>query len=116
MAGQYRIIRLAVDAPLPAGLFEGGGFVSVTRTEEETSIVCAQDVSLSAQRQAPGWTGFMVQGPLDFDEVGILARLSAALADAGVSLFAVSTFDTDYIFVRKAQDAKARIALAPYLP
>ena len=42
-------------------------------------------------------------------------RLSAALADAGVSLFAVSTFDTDYIFVRKAQDAKARIALAPYL-
>ena len=115
MAGQYQIIRLAADAPLPAGLFDQGGFVSLTRTADETSIVCAQDQSIEGQHCSPGWSGFVVEGPLDFGEIGILARLSSALAKAGVSLFALSTFDTDYLFVRTAQAAKARDALAPFM-
>ncbi len=115
MAGLYQIVRLAAGAPLPAGLLQESGFVSLTRTEEETSIICAQNVKTDGQECSPGWCGFVVAGPLDFDEVGILARLSAALAEAGVSLFALSTYDTDYIFVRAAQEARARAALAPFM-
>lgn len=104
---QLAVCRLLPDAPLPDWLTSG--WQSVTRTAEELSIVCeAQHVPESVQCEKP-WRAFAVEGPLDFSEVGILARLSGALADARISLFAVSTFDTDYLLVRAADvDAAAR--------
>jgi hypothetical protein len=96
------ICRLDPDAGLPDWLFWGADFISVSRTAEELSIVCsAGDVpaEVTAERD---WRAFKVEGPLDFALTGILARLAVPLAEAGIGLFAVSTYDTDYLLVREA--------------
>ncbi|HEY0836909.1 MAG TPA: ACT domain-containing protein [Azospirillum sp.] len=74
--------------------------VSVTRTAEELSVVCPEHRVPEGVRAERGWRAFKVDGPLDFALTGILAGLAAPLADAGVSIFALSTFDTDYLLVR----------------
>jgi len=74
-------------------------FYSVTRTPAELSIVCEEDVLPGAVKAQRGWRGLMVRGPLNFDETGILDSLARPLAAAGISIFAVSTFDTDYLLV-----------------
>ncbi len=111
MPGRYCVARLAVDAPIPADFFTGEGFSSLTRTDDELSLVYAQGRTFETQKCETDWIGFRVQGVLDFALVGILARLSGTLADAGVSLFAISTHDTDYLFVKAEQEAEARKAL-----
>ena len=93
------VCRLAPDAPLPTWV-AGPGFVSVTRTDEELSITVAQDRVPGDVVAVGPWRALKVQGPLDFTLTGILAALTAPLADAGISLFAIATYDTDYILVR----------------
>lgn len=93
------VCRLPSDAPLPAWA-AGPGFVSVTRTDEELSIVARQDRVPGDVVAVGPWRALKVQGPLDFALIGILAALTAPLADAGISLFAIATYDTDYILVR----------------
>jgi len=94
------VCRLPADSawPVPAG----GGFFSATRTGDELSIVCASDEVPDAPnvRVEPDWRALEVLGPLDFSLVGILASLTAPLAAAAVSIFAVSTYDTDYVLVQ----------------
>ena len=95
----YAICRLDPDAPVPDWAC-GGPFCSVTRTQEELSIVCS-DANVPAEIRADrGWGIIQVRGPLDLKQVGVLASLSKPLADAGISVFAVSTYDTDYLLVR----------------
>jgi hypothetical protein len=77
-----------------------GGLWSLTRTADELSIVCPQAIVPAGVRCEADWRAFKVAGPLDFALVGILAELSGLLARAQVSLFALSTFDTDYILVK----------------
>ncbi len=87
------------------------GFHSLTRTEEELSLVCAgADVParLAAER---GFCRLTVRGPLEFSLVGVLASLTAPLAEAGVSLFSISTFDTDHVLVRETDLDRACAAL-----
>jgi hypothetical protein len=73
--------------------------------------VCAsEDVPLDVQAQR-GYRGLVVRGPLDFNLVGILASLAGPLAAASISIFAVSTFDTDYLFVREGDLDRAVAAL-----
>lgn len=85
-------------------------FLSVT--DEEMSLVCPEsDAPGDAEHIDRGWRAFRVAGPLDFSLIGILADLSAALAAAGVGLFAVSTYDTDYLLVKETQLARAEEAL-----
>ena len=106
------ICRLNPDEALPDWLFWRADFVSVSRTAEELSIVCsAGDVpaEVTAERD---WRAFKVEGPLDFALTGVLARLAAPLAEAGISLFAVSTYDTDYLLVREAALGQAARVLA----
>lgn len=93
------VCRLAPDAPLPAWV-AGPGFASVTRTDEELSIVVREDRVPGDGVAVGPWRALKVQGPLDFALTGILAALTAPLADAGISLFAIATYDTDYILVR----------------
>ena len=112
MPGRYCVAQLAVNSEIPAGILTGDGFVSITRTEDELSLVYPEGREINTQKCETGWVGFMVCGVLDFALVGILSRLSGALADAGVSLFATSTHDTDYLFVKVEQEAAARVALA----
>jgi len=112
MPGRYCVARLAPGAALPPDFWADDGFVSVTRTDDELSLVYPEGREINTQKCETGWVGFRVCGVLDFALVGILSRLSTALADAGISLFAVSTHDTDYLFVKAEQEAAARAALA----
>lgn len=100
------VCRLAADDALPAWL-PARGFVSVTRTGDELSIVCAEDAVPEGVRREGGWRCLAVAGPLDFGMTGVLASIAAPLADAGISIFALSTFDTDYVLVKaeKLEDA-----------
>lgn len=76
----------------------------VGKTDEERSLVClSTDVPANATACDRGWRALRVQGPLDFSLIGILAHLSSLLAENGIGLFAVSTYNTDYILVK--QDA-----------
>ena len=88
---------------MPEGLF-GGEFCCVVQTTEEISVVCETSrAPEGAISREDGWRALKVSGPLDFGLVGILSKLSSALAEAGVALFAISTFDTDYILVKEGR-------------
>jgi uncharacterized protein len=92
------IARLAADRQLPAWAMLGA-FFSVTRTSDELSVVCAADQVPSGVAAEMGWRALKVAGPFALSEIGVLAALAAPLAQAKVSLFAISTFDTDYLLV-----------------
>lgn len=96
----------------PADLKADAAFYFFGKTDEEMSLVCITgDVPESALDRSDGWKGFRVQGVLDFSLIGILAQLTGALAKQGIGLFAVSTFNTDYILVRADQLDRALRAL-----
>ncbi len=109
--GEYAICRLPADALLPdwalAPSRADGGFVSVSRTRDELSVTCLASSVPPGVRAESGWTCFKVAGPLDFSEVGILASLATPLAAAGIGIFVVSTFDTDYLLVKSASRDRA---------
>lgn len=96
----YAIHRLPPDSPLPGGLLDCP-FFSITRTTDELSLVCPQQLAVHSRKVEADWRIIQVIGPLDFSLTGILAQLSDALARAEISLFAISTFDTDYVLVKK---------------
>jgi len=110
LTGTFAVCRLAADAPLPAWAARGP-FVSITRTADELSVVCSEDAVPEGVRCEQGWRCLRVVGSLDFSLVGILASLVGPLAEAGVSVFAVSSFDTDYLLVKEADLKKAAEAL-----
>jgi hypothetical protein len=98
--GELAITRLAPDAAVPSWATDAHPLMSVTRTAEELSIVApARAIPAGVECEGP-WRALAVRGPLDFGLVGILADLAGTLARAGVSLFAISTFDTDLVLVR----------------
>ena len=92
-------------------------FFFVGKTDEELSLVClTKDVPERTLERSDGWRGFRIEGTLDFSLVGILSKLSTILAENQIGIFAVSTYNTDYILV-KAEDferAAAVLAAAGY--
>ena len=74
---------------------------SVTRTADELSVVAPEEIDPGPGDREPGWSCLQIAGTLDFDVVGILASIAGILAGASVSIFAVSTYNTDYILVRR---------------
>ena len=87
-------------------------FLFLAKTDKELSVVCeTAKVPENTINREDGWTAFRVEGSLEFSLVGILADLSHCLADAGISIFAVSTYDTDYILVKKDNWDRAKSAL-----
>ena len=109
LRGEWAVARLAPDARVPAWAMGPAPFLSIARTANELSIVApaaAVPADVCAER---GWALFKLQGPFAFDQTGILASFAAPLADAGIGLFALSTFDTDYLLVKTAQ-APAAVA------
>ncbi len=105
------ICRLEADALLPSWAIPGE-FTSITRTADELSIVCRQaDVPAEIPCEK-GYHCIKVEGPVAFTVIGVLSSLTAVLAREGISIFAVSTFDTDYILVKKDQMDKAVQALS----
>ena len=110
LAGGYAVCGLAADAAIPEWAV-GGSFVSLTRTRDELSVVCAEDLVPAGTKCEGGWRVFQVAGPLEFSLTGVLAAIAAPLANAGVSIFAISTFDTDYVLVKEENLVKAVEAL-----
>jgi hypothetical protein len=88
-----------------------GGFFSVTRAHKELSVVCLQQNAPDMIKCERDWRALLVQGPLEFSMTGVLAALTAPLAKAEISIFAISTYDTDYILVKQPALEKAIIAL-----
>ena len=93
----YAIERLNAGAPIPS--WPHGDFVSITRTSDELSIVCRQDAVPSTERADRGWRCLALQGPFALDQTGVAAEFTRVLAAAGVSVFVIATFDTDYVLV-----------------
>ena len=90
-----------------------GEFVFTGRTDEENSLVCPEEmVPGNASAVDRGWRGFRIEGVLDFSLIGILSKISGILADNGIGIFAISTFNTDYILTRSENLDKAVKALA----
>ena len=98
----YAVCRLEKDAPAP-DWGTRGLFSSVTRTAEELSVVCPDAQVPGRVKREGGWRVLKVEGPLDFSLTGVLASLTAPLAREGISVFALSTYDTDYLLVKKEQ-------------
>lgn len=101
LPGRLAVSRLAADSPMP-GWAMSDGFLSITRTADELSIVCPQERLPTGTTAERGWACLKVAGPLDFVLTGVLAGLAAPLASAGISIFAVSTYETDYLLVKEA--------------
>lgn len=102
--------RLPGDSPCPDWAVESS-FCAVTRTPDELSIVCREDAIPHGVHTDRGWRALKIEGPLDLSDVGIVLSLAEPLADAGVSIFVVSTYETDYTLVRESQLEAARSAL-----
>ena len=101
--------RLDPSAGVPPWAWTGP-FAAVTRTPDELSIVCAEDAVPEGVRHESGWGALKIAGPFPFETVGVLASLAGPLALSGISIFAVSTFDTDWLLV-KAADLDRAVAV-----
>jgi hypothetical protein len=110
LEGHFAVCRLPACAPWPVP--RPGSLWSITRTAEETSVVCLRENAPRGARVEDGWRALKLEGPIPFEEIGVLSALSGSLARAGLSVFAISTFDTDYILVKEASLAAALEALA----
>lgn len=112
--GSYAICRLPAKAPIPA--WARMAFTSLTRTADELSIVCEErrlppDLDGVEFRVERGWVLLKLHGPFPLDAIGVLASVAKPLAEAAIGLFAVSTFDTDYILVNSIHVKQAIAAL-----
>ncbi len=104
------ICHLDAASPTPTWA-TSGAFYSITRTPDELSIVCPTAALAPGVIAESEWRAFKIAGPLDFSLVGVLASIAAPLAEAQVSIFSISTYDTDYVLVRAADTERAVDAL-----
>jgi hypothetical protein len=110
LPGEYAVCRLPPDSPVP-DMAHGDGLVSMTRTDEELSVVCRSSIAPATARVEQPWRCLCVVGPLDLSMVGVLSALAEVLAQAGIAIFVVSTYDTDYLLVRTVDLRQAVQAL-----
>lgn len=97
--GTYAVVRLAPTEGWPWWATRSTAFASVTRTADETSVVCEASLVPATERAQGDFSLWAVQGPIPFDAIGVLASIVQPLAAASISIFSVSTFDTDYLLV-----------------
>jgi hypothetical protein len=107
---EFTVARVDPGAPVPEWAL-GGSLYSVTGTMEELSIVCESRLVPDGLQIESGWRALKVAGPLNFGEIGILAVLTRVLAEHGISVFVLSTYDTDYILVKNKNLQQAIAAL-----
>lgn len=108
--GLFAIAKVPPDSPIPSWA-TSRTFVSITRTADELAIVCPDTQVPPGVQSEPGWRCLRVAGKMDFSLVGVLASLVGPLAEAGISVFAISTFDTDYLLVKEAAWERAKDVL-----
>jgi len=110
LPSRFAICRLEPTAPLPSWS-SSDGFCSITRTADEMSIVCLEQAVPEGTKCEKGWRCLRVAGTIEFSVVGVLAALVTPLAEAGISVLAISTFDTDYLLVKEKDFEKTVAAL-----
>lgn len=110
LSGTYAVARLDPLATIP-GWADGPGFVSISRTADELSVVCLAGRVPGDVRADRAWSCFKFQGPFAFDETGIAVAVLQPLAADGIGIFLVSTFDTDYLLVQAADRERTIAAL-----
>jgi hypothetical protein len=111
--GTFAICRLGGGSPIPSWA-TAAPFCSITRTADELAVVCGQDAVPEGVLCERGWRCLRVAGAMPFPVVGVLASLTVPLAEAGSSIFAISTFDTDYLLVKEDVWERAVDVLVPY--
>jgi len=109
LQGEFSVWRLDADGSQPA--IETDTFLSMTRTDDELSIVSSSSNVPAGATVETGWRCLRVEGPLSFELTGVIADLSAPLARAGIPIFVVSTYDTDYVLVKAVDLEQACSAL-----
>jgi len=113
LPGTFAVHRLPSDAPLPAGLNDEP-FYALLRSRDELSVCCHADFELGSERVESGWACLMVAGPLDFSLTGVVSGLTAPLAAAGIPVFVMSSFDTDYLLLKEEVLSPARAVLGAH--
>ena len=103
----FTIHKLSPDASIPEKILKTNNY-SVSKTENELSLVCSEVIEIKSMQSSKGWKCLKIKGPLDFNLTGILAGISDILTRGNISIFAISTFDTDYILVRSQDLPSAR--------
>lgn len=98
LSGHFAVCRLTPDSPVPA--WAVGPFVNITFTVDETAIICPAERVPAGVRADRDWRVLKLVGPFPFTAVGVLASLATPLADAGISLLSIATYDTDYFLVK----------------
>ena len=107
---KFTIHRFEPSASIPDEIIKSKYFW-IGKTDEELSVVCESGISLRSLSSNAGWSVIKIAGPLDFNLVGILAEITSVLAKAGISIFTLSTYNTDYILVKKNKLPEAIEAL-----
>lgn len=107
------ICRLDASVPIPLWARENN-FFSITKTRDELSIVCLEEKVPQDIKVEKGWRAFKVEGLLDFALTGILAGIAKPLAESEISIFAISTYNTDYILVKEENLEKAIKVLSKF--
>ena len=110
LKNSFTIHRFPANHEIPSQVYEIQ-FYSISKTDEELSIVCNSTTQFNSEKSDTDWSCIKVEGPLDFSLTGILAKISTVLAKAEISIFAISTFDTDYILLKSEKLPFAKKAL-----
>jgi len=110
LRGVFTVVQIPPRSQIPKWV-RGDGLFAIVNTPDEVSIVCEEQYVPKGVKFETGWKSLMVQGPLDFSLIGILADLSSVLAKAEISIFTLSTYNTDYILLKKNQLDEAVKAL-----
>jgi hypothetical protein len=106
LSGTYAIVRIAPDAPVPDWATKGE-FTSITRSADELSIVCPTENLPPDVRSSHRWICLKLEGPFAFSLTGVLLSFIEPLSDNGIPIFAIATFDTDYVLVQEESSATA---------
>lgn len=107
LPNRLAICRLDSSAQVPNWADIDAPFICITRTQDELSIVCGEDSVPRGEQAERGWRAFKVEDQLDLEQAGIISSLTGPLARAHISVFSVSTFDTDYVLVKEDDLEKA---------
>ena len=110
LRGSWAVCRLHPESAVPAWA-EGGVFFCATRTADELSVICEDAAVPQGVKAEKGWAVLKLQGPIPFESTGVIAALTAPLAAAGISVFAISTFDTDFLLVKADRFGEASASL-----
>jgi hypothetical protein len=97
---KYGICTLPNTAPIP-GWAAAQSLASITRTEKELTIVCRREIIPSQYQSDLNWRCFKIDGSFDLNQVGVISSISSPLAEAGISIYVISTYDTDYFFIQE---------------